>query len=366
LTRESIIYTKVRVESRGLVKSCKRKLWAKRNNIAMTATRIRLILITSLIVMLTLATACTTRYTLSTSVSPSGSGTISPASGIYDGGTEVTLAAIPENGWSFVEWSGDTTGKTNPITITMDSDKSITARFSTPPRAQISLNPTTVQVGEEASFSAAGSTDPDNNIVSYEWDFGDQKTASGMTATHSYSQWGHYTAKLTVRDSDGLSDTSEVEVLVASATIAISFSSSSSTGEEDPYLKLDNIIERLESQGFAAYEFDGNATRVVDGLLFIYYSELPGESSWWNFPPANQAFLTATDIDCMIRLWILGMDPSTYLYEDDIKVSTPPVVSCSGGSDEECLRQGAIEEFIPKFEDSFAEMIEILQAALSP
>lgn len=332
----------------------------------MKLTRIRRILITFLIATLMLVTACTAQYTLITAVSPSGSGTITPTGGIYDGGTEVTLAAIPENGWSFVEWSGDTTGKTNPITITMDSDKSITARFSTPPTAQISLNPTTVQVGEEASFSAAGSTDPDNNIVSYEWDFGDGNTASGMTATHSYSQWRRYTAKLTVRDSDGLSDTSEAEVVVASSIIGVSCYSSSSTGEEDPYLKLDNIIERLESQGFAAYGFDVNATRVVDGLLFIYYSELPGESSWWNFTPASEAFLTATDIDCTISLWMLGMAPGTYLYEDTIEVSTPPVVSCSGGADEECLRWGAIEEFIPKFEDSFAKMMERLQAALSP
>jgi PKD repeat protein len=331
----------------------------------MTVTRIRLVLITSLIATLMLVTACKHQYTLSTSVSPSSGGTITPASGIYDDGSEVTLEATPESGWSFVEWSGDTTGKTNPITITMDSDKSITARFSTPPTAQISLNTTTVKVGEEASFSAAGSTDPDNNIVSYEWDFGDGNTASGMTATHSYSQLGHYTAKLTVRDGDGLSDTSEAEVVVASATIAVSFSASSFTGDEDPYLKLDNIIERLESQGFAAYEFDVNATRVVDGLLFIYYSELPGETSWWSFSGSTQ-YLTATDIDCTISLWIQGMPPDKHLYEDSIEVSTPPVVSCSGGGDEECLRWGAIEEFRPKFEDSFAKMMGKLQAALSP
>jgi chitodextrinase len=329
----------------------------------MKLTRIRLILITFLIATLMLVTACKHQYTLNTSVSPSGSGTISPASGIYDGGSEVTLKATPESGWSFVEWSGDTTGKTNPITITMDSDKSITARFSTPPTAQISLNSTTVKIGEGASFSAEGSTDPDNNIVSYDWDFGDGKTASGITATHSYSQGGHYTAKLTVRDSDGLSDTSEVEVSVASSIIGVSFSASSYTGDEDPYLKLDNIIERLESQGFAAYELDVNSTRVVDGLLFIYYSELPGDTSWWSFSGSTQ-YLTATDIDCTISLWIQGIEPGKYLYEDNIEVSTPPVVSCSGGGDEECLRQGAIEEFRPKFEDSFAEMMEKLQAAL--
>lgn len=48
----------------------------------------------------------------------------------YDCGTEVTIKAIPESGYRFSEWSGDVSGTDNPITITMDSDKSIKANFT--------------------------------------------------------------------------------------------------------------------------------------------------------------------------------------------------------------------------------------------
>jgi uncharacterized repeat protein (TIGR02543 family) len=72
-------------------------------------------------------------FALSTSASPSGGGsvTVSPAlsTGRYDEGATVTLTAEPAGGWKFDGWSGDATGSESPLTITMDADKSITAKF---------------------------------------------------------------------------------------------------------------------------------------------------------------------------------------------------------------------------------------------
>jgi len=47
----------------------------------------------------------------------------------YDSGTTVQLTAIPDNGWMFVEWSGDHTGTENPLELKIDQAKSITATF---------------------------------------------------------------------------------------------------------------------------------------------------------------------------------------------------------------------------------------------
>jgi uncharacterized delta-60 repeat protein/uncharacterized repeat protein (TIGR02543 family) len=61
----------------------------------------------------------------------SGGGTTVPAPGTYihEPGTEVTITAFPRDGYSFSGWSGDASGETSPITIIMDSDKSIRADF---------------------------------------------------------------------------------------------------------------------------------------------------------------------------------------------------------------------------------------------
>jgi len=59
----------------------------------------------------------------------------SPDASVYISGTQVLLTATPEAGWAFAGWSGDWDGMDNPAPLTMDSDKIVTATFTTePPR----------------------------------------------------------------------------------------------------------------------------------------------------------------------------------------------------------------------------------------
>jgi surface protein len=47
----------------------------------------------------------------------------------YEHGTLVELTANPATGWKFVEWQGDVTGTDNPIQLTVDEAKDVTAIF---------------------------------------------------------------------------------------------------------------------------------------------------------------------------------------------------------------------------------------------
>jgi len=69
-------------------------------------------------------------YSLIITAGNGGTTDPSPGTYTYDEGTVVTIRAIPNSGYTFSGWSGDASGTTNPITITMDSDKSITAIFA--------------------------------------------------------------------------------------------------------------------------------------------------------------------------------------------------------------------------------------------
>jgi uncharacterized repeat protein (TIGR02543 family) len=71
-----------------------------------------------------------TVYTLDIDVSPSEGGSIAEGSADYQEGESVTITAIPEDEWTFSGWSGDIQASSNPLTFTMDSDKSITANFT--------------------------------------------------------------------------------------------------------------------------------------------------------------------------------------------------------------------------------------------
>lgn len=69
-------------------------------------------------------------WQLSTSVV--GQGSISPNEGTYSDSVELTLTASPASGWSFDHWGGHCSGSQNPVTITMDSDKTVYAYFTQP------------------------------------------------------------------------------------------------------------------------------------------------------------------------------------------------------------------------------------------
>jgi hypothetical protein len=76
-----------------------------------------------------------TQYTLTVNASPSGSGSVSlnPNKATYSSGEQVTLTANANSGYGFSSWSGNLTGTTNPVSITVDGNKTVTANFAATP-----------------------------------------------------------------------------------------------------------------------------------------------------------------------------------------------------------------------------------------
>ncbi len=82
-----------------------------------------------------------------------------------------------------------------------------------PPQASFTAVP--IEDSTEVEFDASGSTDPEDNIASYAWNFGDGQTGSGATVTHVYELGGSYEAKLTVTDEGEETDTTTQFVSVS-------------------------------------------------------------------------------------------------------------------------------------------------------
>ena len=85
------------------------------------------------------------------------------------------------------------------------------------------IEPTEMRItaGETAEFFATGSYDPDGEIESYEWDFGDGRLVEDITPTFVYNESGYHTVTLTVTDTMGSSNTATagVHVLTVPATV---------------------------------------------------------------------------------------------------------------------------------------------------
>ena len=69
------------------------------------------------------------QYTLTATTVGNGAVVKLPDQPTYDYGGSVQLTATAAVGWHFVGWSGDASGSTNPLDVTMDADKAITATF---------------------------------------------------------------------------------------------------------------------------------------------------------------------------------------------------------------------------------------------
>ena len=73
--------------------------------------------------------------------------------------------------------------------------------------------------GQAVSFNGGGSTDPDQDLLIYSWDFGDgsQPKGSGVSPTHTYSVDGTFVVSLTVDDSHGGTHTLATQAAIARA-----------------------------------------------------------------------------------------------------------------------------------------------------
>jgi len=75
--------------------------------------------------------------------------------------------------------------------------------------------PRSVYVDEVVTFDASNSTDPEDMIERYTWNFGDGSNGSGMIVQHSYNRSGYYVIGLTVEDAGGRIDTEHDSITVS-------------------------------------------------------------------------------------------------------------------------------------------------------
>jgi len=132
------------------------------------------------------------------------------------------------------------------------------------PVASFTYSPENPEVGEEITFDASSSYDPDGTIVKHEWDFGDGNSAEGEVVTHAYSEAGEYTVTLTVTDNDGLTDSTQKKINVGAGVV------------------IKSVTSKHTGKGRFAYFLDG-----VD-----FNETFKVEVDWGGHPPGITRFIT--------------------------------------------------------------------------
>ncbi|MFZ5916947.1 MAG: PKD domain-containing protein [Chloroflexota bacterium] len=101
------------------------------------------------------------------------------------------------------------------------SDTLIVTVTNVPPTANIGAPPTQT-AGVDVLLDASGSTEPGQNIVSYDWDLdndGQYDDASGVTAVANWTAADDYTVGLRVTDAEGSTDTDSAVITVEPAAL---------------------------------------------------------------------------------------------------------------------------------------------------
>jgi mono/diheme cytochrome c family protein len=88
-----------------------------------------------------------------------------------------------------------------------ESDPAVTSAAITAPPVNLAPvadpgGPYAGAPGETITFDGSASADPNDDPLTYSWDFGDGATGSGVAPTHSYAAAGTYTVSLVVNDGE--------------------------------------------------------------------------------------------------------------------------------------------------------------------
>ena len=106
-------------------------------------------------------------------------------------GTFHAALTVTDNG-------GLTDSTSTPVLVSEPAEGS-----NLPPTAAISASTSLGPAPLSVTFDAGGSSDPDGEIYTYSWSFGDGTNAAGILADHIYIQPGVYTVRLKVTDTMG-------------------------------------------------------------------------------------------------------------------------------------------------------------------
>ncbi len=121
-------------------------------------------------------------------------------------------------------------------------------------------------------FDAKGSTDSDNNIVDYSWDFdGDEKAdAFGSVTTHTFSEEGIYKVNLKVTDTDKNVGQSEVIVKAEAQGIIAKLTADKIDGNVPLTINFDASGSSYSKGQITSYKWDfGDGTPVKLGAATI-------------------------------------------------------------------------------------------------
>lgn len=210
------------------------------------------------------------RYTLTTNATNGGSVNVVPQGSTFFDGEEVTLTAVGTNNIDFINWSGDATGTSETLPVTMNGNKNITANFNTVQTFKLTINKT-------GTGSIALNPESDGNI--YKSGVVVELTAKAPNGGQ-FNQWGG--------DLSGTELTKSI-TMDENKTVTAEFTTLNLVGGDRPVgFASVNADNQDGTSGGATYTYYGTTYRsdtiyvgCTDSLALVLYNRLQTFKTWY-------------------------------------------------------------------------------------
>src|SRR2546426_7861946 len=128
-------------------------------------------------------------------------------------------------------------------------------------------------------FDGRSSTDPDGNITSYSWEFGDgtNYTSSDGWAGHSFASLGTFTVNLTVQDDTGLTNITGHNVTVTRPPVA-TFTMSPDPVYIRQIVTFDASASNDSMRSIISYHWAFGDSTFADGMIVTHVYTYPGDA----------------------------------------------------------------------------------------
>ena len=246
------------------------------------------------------------QYTLTVSAGDGGS--VSTTGGSFASGTQVSITATPNAGYSFSGWSNGSTA--NPLTVTLNSNTTVTANFE----VIVNSYTLTVSAGEGGSVSSEGgeyeegtevtiTATPNEGYRFIGWSDGSSADSlsitvnSDITITANFEQIPTYTLTL-IAEGGTVEGEGEYEEGTEVTLTAIANNEYHFTGWSDGETGLTRTVVINNNITLAAY-FESNP--IYNGFYYDYY-ELD------NPPWSGTIFITGGIIDSTNNNYFIGVE----------------------------------------------------------
>ncbi|SHJ27430.1 PKD domain-containing protein [Aquimarina spongiae] len=108
------------------------------------------------------------------------------------------------------------------------------------------------------NLDASGSSDPDGDVLTYNWDFGNGDTATGGVVAYTYQQAGDYDVVVTVDDSKGGTDIETVRITVTNPipVLEANFTATPTQGTVPLVVNFDSSSSVFPGNAVISYSWD--------------------------------------------------------------------------------------------------------------